>query len=122
MLDVEPPEGKWLRRWSASGRSLDAEGDGLLYRYLHNDGIGETVSTFTVCSFWYAEALARLGELEQAEEYFSKLLSHRNHVGLLSEDIDPATGAQWGNFPQTYSHVGIINTAFAICPDDGTII
>ncbi len=90
--------------------------DHLLYRYLHNDGIGETYSTFTVCGFWYAEALARLGHVEEAERIFATLLCHANHVGLLSEDIDPKTGELWGNFPQTYSHVGIINTAFAISP------
>jgi len=98
------------------------DSDHLFYRYLHHDGIGETVSTFTVCGYWYAEALARLGRLEQAEEMFTKLLAHSNHVGLLAEDIDPRTGAQWGNFPQTYSHVGVINTAFAICPDDLAIL
>jgi GH15 family glucan-1,4-alpha-glucosidase len=88
----------------------------LLYRYRHDDGIGETHATFTVCGFWYAEALARLGQLDEAERVFRGLLSHANHVGLLSEDIDPKTGQMLGNFPQTYSHVGVINAAFAISP------
>ncbi|MBX3181488.1 MAG: glycoside hydrolase family 15 protein [Polyangiaceae bacterium] len=88
----------------------------LMRRYTHFDGIGETHSTFTVCGFWAAEALARLGFREEAMEACQQLLGHANHVGLFSEDIDPATGQQWGNFPQTYSHVGLINAAFAIEP------
>jgi len=90
--------------------------DHLIHRYIHDDGIGETHATFTVCGFWYAEALARIGRCEQAEQVFAKLLDYRNHVGLLSEDIDATTRVQWGNFPQTYSHVGIINAAFALSP------
>jgi GH15 family glucan-1,4-alpha-glucosidase len=96
--------------------------DHLLFRYLHHDGIGDTKSSFTVCGFWYAEALARLGRTEQAEEVFLDLVAHANHVGLLSEDIDPQTGKLWGNFPQTYSHVGLINAAFAISPVTGPMI
>lgn len=88
----------------------------LMYRYLHHDGLGGTEATFTACGFWYAEALARLGFRDEAREVFENLLSHANHLGLLSEDIDPITGEQWGNFPQTYSHVGVINAAFAISP------
>jgi GH15 family glucan-1,4-alpha-glucosidase len=88
--------------------------DHLLFRYLHDDGIGETHATFTVCGFWYAEALARIGRRADAERVFTSLLRHANHVGLLSEDIDPRTGQMWGNLPQTYSHVGVINTAFAL--------
>jgi len=94
----------------------------LLYRYRHHDGIGETKASFTVCGFWYAEALARIGRTEAAEEVFRAIVSHANHAGLLSEDIDPVSGAQWGNFPQTYSHVGLINAAFAISPVSGPLI
>ncbi|MCA9630657.1 MAG: glycoside hydrolase family 15 protein, partial [Myxococcales bacterium] len=86
----------------------------LMKRYNHFDGIGETHGTFTVCGFWAAEALARLGYREEAIEACEQLIKHANHVGLFSEDIDPKTGEQWGNFPQTYSHVGLINAAFAI--------
>lgn len=92
-------------------------GGHLMHRYLHHDGLGqEHAATFTVCGFWYVEALARLGHIEEAEEAFEKMLAYSNHVGLFSEDIDPKTGTQLGNFPQTYSHVGIINSAFAISP------
>lgn len=89
-------------------------GPNLLYRYKHDDGLGDTVAAFTVCGFWHAEALARLGRTEDARAVFNGLLGHTNRFGLLSEDVDPKTGALWGNFPQTYSHVGIINTAFAL--------
>ncbi len=89
----------------------------LMHRYLHHDGIGgEHGATFTVCGFWNVEALARLGFKDEAEEAFKRMLAYSNHVGLFSEDLDPKTGAQLGNFPQTYSHVGIINCAFAISP------
>ncbi len=92
-------------------------GGHLMHRYLHHDGLGsEHAATFTVCGFWHVEALARLGFKEEAEEAFKKMLSYSNHLGLFSEDIDPKTGQQMGNFPQTYSHVGIINSAFAISP------
>jgi GH15 family glucan-1,4-alpha-glucosidase len=92
-------------------------GDHLMHRYLHHDGISaDHGATFTVCGFWYVEALARLGQMDKAERAMEKLLAHANHVGLLSEDLHPLDGTQLGNFPQTYSHVGVINAAFAIAP------
>jgi GH15 family glucan-1,4-alpha-glucosidase len=94
--------------------------NGLMRRYRHLDDFGESSSTFTVCGFWYAEALARLGAKTEAAQVCEHITSYANHVGLFSEDIDPTTGEQLGNFPQTYSHVGLINAAFAISshPDD----
>ena len=91
-------------------------GGPLLYRYRHDDGLGETHAAFTVCGFWYAEALARMGRTREAEAQLAALAAHANHLGLLSEDIDPESGELWGNFPQTYSHVGLINAAFAVRP------
>ena len=93
-----------------------AVADPLMHRYKHEDDFGVSTSTFTVCGFWYAEALARLGHRDEAEQACARLIEYSNHVGLFSEDLDPTTGEQWGNFPQTYSHVGLINTAFAIKP------
>ncbi len=87
---------------------------GLFYRYKHTDDFGEPESTFLICAFWYVEALAKMGRLKEAIEIFESLLDHGNHLGLLSEDVHEASGSQWGNFPQTYSHVGLINAAFAI--------
>jgi GH15 family glucan-1,4-alpha-glucosidase len=72
-------------------------------------GVPETA--FLACSFWRIDALARIGRVEQAREIFEALLAHRNHVGLLSEGLSPMSGDLWGNFPQSYSMVGIINCA-----------
>jgi GH15 family glucan-1,4-alpha-glucosidase len=94
------------------GREL-REGD-LLFRYRHTDDFGRPETAFTVCAFWYVNALAATGRLAEAREQFESLLRRRNHVGLLSEDIHPATSQQWGNFPQTYSMVGIINSALRL--------
>lgn len=80
-------------------------------RYEAEDDFGRPESAFNVCSFWRVDALARIGQHERARELFEALLARRNHVGLLSEDLSPATGELWGNFPQTYSMVGIINGA-----------
>ena len=99
----------------ALARELSVNGH-LMQRYTHHDGIGDTHATFTVCAFWYVEALARIGHVVEAEQICEKLLSYANHVGLMSEDLDPRDGSQLGNFPQTYSHVGLINAAFAISP------
>jgi GH15 family glucan-1,4-alpha-glucosidase len=94
------------------GRELRA-GD-LVFRYRHEDDFGQPESAFTVCAFWYVNALAATGRMEEAREQFTSLLAKRNPVGLLSEDIDPKTGELWGNFPQTYSMVGIINGAIRL--------
>jgi GH15 family glucan-1,4-alpha-glucosidase len=91
-----------------------ALGDALMSRYLHHDGIGETHASFTVCAFWLVEALARLGRREEAEARMRTLLGYANHVGLFGEDIDPHSGEQLGNFPQTYSHAALISAAFAL--------
>jgi hypothetical protein len=88
-------------------------GDFLL-RYRHPDDFGSSTNAFTVCSFWWANALAGTGQMEAARQLFGKLLAVRNCVGLLSEHLDPTTGALWGNFPQTYSMVGIITTAMRL--------
>lgn len=87
---------------------------GLFYRYKHVDDFGAPESTFLICAFWYVESLARMGRLEEAITIFDNLTKHANHLGLLSEDVHEASGSQWGNFPQTYSHVGLINAAFTI--------
>ena len=80
-------------------------------RYEASDDFGKPETAFNVCSFWRIDALARIGRAEQAREIFEALLARRNPVGLLSEDLQVASGELWGNFPQTYSMVGIINGA-----------
>lgn len=86
----------------------------MLYRYVHEDDFGYPETAFTICTFWYIDALAAIGRKDEARTLFEQMLSHRNHVGLLSEDIDPATGELWGNYPQTYSMVGLINSAMRL--------
>jgi GH15 family glucan-1,4-alpha-glucosidase len=94
-------------------RELHA-GDGLFYRYRHADDFGEPETTFLICAFWYVEALATVGRIDEAIKYFENLISYTNHVGLLSEDVKAADGSMWGNFPQAYSHVGLLNAAARI--------
>jgi GH15 family glucan-1,4-alpha-glucosidase len=88
--------------------------DGLMLRYRHKDDFGDTTSAFSICSFWWAEALAMVGRLDDAIQLFFRLQSYANGVGLFSEDIEPRTGLLLGNFPQAYTHVGLINTAVTI--------
>jgi len=89
-------------------------GKGLFYRYLQEDDFGKPESTFLICGFWYAEALACVGRIDDAMEAFEDLSSRANHLGLLSEDVDEKDGSMWGNFPQAYSHVGLVNAAARI--------
>jgi GH15 family glucan-1,4-alpha-glucosidase len=87
---------------------------GFMLRYRNDDDFGATTSAFSICSFWWAEALALSGRLDDAVQVFDRLLQHANPLGLFSEDIDPDTGALLGNFPQAYTHVGLINAAMTI--------
>lgn len=98
---------------SSLEKDLKAE-KGLFYRYKHMDDFGEPETTFLICAFWYVEALACVGRVDEAIETFENLLGYGNHLDLLSEDVDAKTGSQWGNFPQAYSHVGLVNAAFRI--------
>jgi len=91
--------------------SLDG---GLLRRYASPDDFGVPRAAFTVCSFWLVEALALLGRTDEARELFERLIALHNGLGLFSEDVLPDTHVQSGNFPQTYTHVGLINAAFRL--------
>jgi pentatricopeptide repeat protein len=82
-----------------------------MLRYSAPDDFGPPVTAFNVCTFWLIEALYRTGREDEARTLFEEMLSRRTAAGLLSEDIDPATGELWGNYPQTYSLVGIVNCA-----------
>ena len=97
----------------ATRDALGADG-GLLHRYTVPDDFGKPRAAFTVCSFWLVEALAAIGRRDEASELFERLLALDNGLGLYSEDILPDTFEQSGNFPQTYSHVGLINAAFKL--------
>jgi GH15 family glucan-1,4-alpha-glucosidase len=83
-------------------------------RYATEDDFGVPETAFTICSFWYIDALHALGRVDEARELFAHLLGYCNSHGLLSEDVDTRTGTLWGNFPQTYSMVGMINSALRL--------
>jgi GH15 family glucan-1,4-alpha-glucosidase len=109
---IEATDPRFVSTLDAIERHL-VRGD-LVFRYQHADDFGVPANTFTMCSFWYVNALAAVGRLERARELFESLLRRRNSAGLLSEDIDPISGEQWGNFPQTYSMVGVITCAIRL--------
>jgi GH15 family glucan-1,4-alpha-glucosidase len=85
-----------------------------VFRYVEADDFGTPENAFLVCSFWLVDALAALGRRDEALALFERLMSLRNPHGLLAEHVDPKTGELWGNFPQTYSHVGMINSAMRL--------
>lgn len=85
--------------------------NGLFYRYKHQDDFGEPETTFLICAFWYVEALACVDRIDEAIKIFDNLVGYSNHLKLLSEDVSEKDGSMWGNFPQAYSHVGLLNAA-----------
>ena len=93
-----------------------------LMRYEDADDFGKPETAFNVCAFWHVDALARIGRRDEAREKFEELLRARNHLGLMSEDTDPRNGEAWGNFPQTYSMVGIVNGAMRLSRPWETVV
>src|SRR5207302_9042898 len=87
---------------------------GLVFRYRAEDGLEGSEGTFLLCTFWLAHALALAGEVERARTVFERAAAFVNDVGLLSEEVDEETGELLGNFPQAFSHIGLINAAWAI--------
>ena len=87
---------------------------GLVYRYLAHDGLAGEEGTFLLCTFWLAQAQALAGEMDQATATFERAVAAINDVGLLAEEVDAASGEMIGNFPQAFSHIGLINAAWAI--------
>jgi GH15 family glucan-1,4-alpha-glucosidase len=85
-----------------------------LFRYRADDDFGAPENAFNICTFWYINALANVGRREEARALFENILRCRTRLGLLSEDVDPETGELWGNYPQTYSLVGIILAAIRL--------
>jgi GH15 family glucan-1,4-alpha-glucosidase len=93
-------------------RLTDAHG--LVYRYRASDGLAGEEGTFLLCTFWLAQAQALAGEVERARATFEQAVAYVNDVGLLAEEVDPASGELLGNFPQAFSHIGLVNAAWAI--------
>jgi len=106
---VSPDDPRWRQTLDTIRTELKRGNH--LYRYRVADDFGVPKMAFTACTFWYIDALVRIGAIEEARQLFEGVMAARNPLGMLSEDIDPVTGELWGNFPQTYSMVGIINGA-----------
>jgi GH15 family glucan-1,4-alpha-glucosidase len=109
-ISAEDP--RYIATVAAIERDLK-HGD-FIFRYVEKDDFGAPENAFLVCSFWYVNALASTGRRDEARNLFTKLLSYRNRHGLLAEHINPASGEQWGNYVQTYSMVGLINSAIRL--------
>jgi GH15 family glucan-1,4-alpha-glucosidase len=108
---VSPTDPRWLSTLDAMDEELVS--DSLVYRYdpaASPDGLRGSEGTFSICTFWYVDALARSGRLEDARLTFEKMLTYANHLGLFAEEIG-ATGEQLGNFPQAFTHLSLINAA-----------
>jgi GH15 family glucan-1,4-alpha-glucosidase len=108
---VVPAEHPRMVATTAAVAERLAAGGGLLYRYAHEDspdGIPGDEGAFVLCSFWLVENLARQGRLDEAAELYASLCSRASALGLLPEQIDPSTGEFSGNFPQAFSHIGVI--------------
>jgi GH15 family glucan-1,4-alpha-glucosidase len=108
---VSPTDPRWLSTLDLMGKELVS--DSLVYRYnaaASPDGLEGEEGTFSICSFWYVEALARAGRLDEARIAFEKMLTYANHLGLYAEEIGP-TGEALGNFPQAFTHLALISAA-----------
>ncbi|MCP9212544.1 glycoside hydrolase family 15 protein [Streptomyces sp. NEAU-Y11] len=109
---ISPTDPKWLSTLDALGEELVS--DSLVYRYdpqRSPDGLPGEEGTFSICSFWYVEALSRAGRVDEARLAFEKMLTYANHLGLYAEEIG-RTGEQSGNFPQAFTHLALISAAF----------
>lgn len=109
---ISPTDPKWLSTLDVLGEGLVS--DSLVYRYdprSSPDGLRGEEGTFSICSFWYVEALSRAGRVDEARLAFEKMLTYANHLGLYAEEIG-RTGEQIGNFPQAFTHLGLISAAF----------
>ena len=109
-VDVEQRDGRILRQGNTNAEVS-------VYRYVTeggDDGLPGDEGTFLLCTFWLAHALALSGQVERARDVFERAVASVNDVGLLAEEVDPVTGELLGNFPQAFSHIGLVNAAWAI--------
>ncbi|HLT08852.1 MAG TPA: glycoside hydrolase family 15 protein [Cyclobacteriaceae bacterium] len=110
---ISPKDPMWLSTLKVIEEDLVS--DSLVYRYRHekaaDDGLGHGEGTFSMCSFWYIECLSRAGQLQKARLYFEKMIGYANHLGLYAEQLG-FQGEHLGNFPQAFTHLGLITAAF----------
>jgi GH15 family glucan-1,4-alpha-glucosidase len=111
---LAPNDPKLVGTVDAVGAALSH--DGWLYRYRLDDGFGRPEVAFVLCTFWMVEALAATGRSSDARATMERVRAAMSPLGLIAEDYSPATGRMWGNFPQAYSHAGLIHGAFAASP------
>ncbi|HEU4565726.1 MAG TPA: glycoside hydrolase family 15 protein, partial [Gemmatimonadaceae bacterium] len=93
--------------------------DGIVYRYLNDDGLPGDEGAFGLTTFWLVEALALSGRTAEARELFAAMAARANHLGLYSEEFDPRTGEMLGNFPQAFTHIGFVNAALYLAREEG---
>ncbi len=117
---IEPNDPRFLSTIDALEKTL-CDGP-YMRRYEAADDFGKPETAFNICTFWRIDALARIGRKQQAREIFEVMLQSRNPLGLLSEDTHAESGQMWGNFPQTYSMVGLINAAVRLSASWDTVI
>jgi GH15 family glucan-1,4-alpha-glucosidase len=110
---LPPNDPRVISTIEATAKGLTDE-HGLVYRYRAHDGLEGEEGTFLLCTFWLAKAQAMAGRVEQAKETFSRAIGFANDLGLLAEEVDPKTRELLGNFPQAFSHIGLVNAAWAI--------
>jgi GH15 family glucan-1,4-alpha-glucosidase len=115
ILRMLPPEDPRLRG-TVDALWKGLANDGWLMRYRLDDGFGKPTVAFVICTFWLVEALAATGRVTEAREVMARVHAAASPLGLMSEDFDTASLRMWGNFPQAYSHVGLIHAAFAASP------
>ena len=109
---IDPMDPRFIKTVEALEKAL-CDGP-YMRRYEAPDDFGKPETAFNICTFWRIDALARIGREDEARAVSEAMLAARNHLGLLSEDTHPDTGEMWGNFPQTYSMVGLINCAMRL--------
>jgi pentatricopeptide repeat protein len=117
---IDPKDPRFVATVDALEKSL-CDGP-YMRRYEAPDDFGVPETAFNICTFWRIDALARIGRTKEAREVFEAMLAARNHLGLLSEDTHPITGEMWGNFPQTYSMVGLINCAMRLSKSWNSVV
>jgi GH15 family glucan-1,4-alpha-glucosidase len=114
---ISPTDPRWLSTLKAIEKDLVS--DSLVFRYTigdasqSQDGLSSSEGTFSICSFWYVECLARAGELAKARFLFEKALGYANHLGLFAEELGPC-GQHLGNFPQAFTHLALISAAYEL--------
>ncbi len=112
---ISPKDPRWLSTLDVIEKDLVS--DSLVYRYRHekaaDDGLEHGEGTFSMCSFWYIECLARAGKLQKARLYFEKMIGYANHLGLYAEQLG-FKGEHLGNFPQAFTHLGLITAAMSL--------